>query len=1045
MVFNKFKRLTKRNGYGQITALPSSAIFLTTFNENLTAVGSDLQAYVAGTNSWVNKGTLQPVSLTTLPLIRNNSTQIQVDTALSTNNLVCTVYTETGNGSTVYKYAVADSITGQNVLPPAVIPTTVAETTAPRVFYLGTHFVIVFGTAGSLRYATINSNNPQAPTASVTLSAQFSPDSRLNWDGVVANNTLYIGWNGTDIGGAIRVTSLSSQLVQSATSVTAGQKANVMSLSADTSGSTANIYVTYWNASTTTIYTEIFSHILTPVLLAPTAIVTSITVANIATVANNDLETIYYEVPHSYTYDTSIPTNFIRKTTITLGGTVGTPITFARSVGLGSKAFMVDDLPYVLGVYTSPAQPTYFLLNSLGQVVSEFAYSNAGGYKTTGLPSVTVNGDNANVSYQFADLVQSINKNQSVANPLGVYTQTGLNNITFTLGVIPSAVEIGNTLGLTGGFLWTYDGYSPVENNFFLWPDSVEGTPLNTGGSMLPQTYFYQVVYSWADNQGNQYNSAPSIPIEIDMTSGNPAFTQPTPITFTATGATGSKTITPASMTGIEVGQEVTDTTNPGSLAVGTYITKVGMSTFEINTPVITGLAGDTLSISSICSVTVNVPTLRLTYKTLVKIRIFRWSTLQQNYFETTSISMPLFNDPTVDFVTFTDMNADNQILGNSLIYTTGGVIEDTAAPSFNNITLFDDRFWGIDAEDPNLLWYSKQVIEATPIEMSNLFTLYVAPSLASQGSSGILKCMAPMDDKLILFKANALYYINGVGPDNTGTNSQYSQPTFIAGTVGSTNQASIVYTPEGLMFQSDRGIWLLDRNLQTSYIGAPVEDFTLGAIIDSAVSVPETNQIRFTLNTGVTLMYDYFFQQWGAFTNVKATSSTIYNSLHTFIDSFGRVFQETPGKYLDGSLPVLQAFTTGWIAAAGLQGYQRAYWLHLLGTYYSPHILQLQLAYDYNSSPSQCSYYNPQNYSQPWGNLPNWGAGSVWGGPSNVEKARLFFDRQKCQAIQISMDEVFDPSFNTEAGQGLTLSGLNLTVGLKKSYRTSPASQDVG
>jgi hypothetical protein len=190
--------------------------------------------------------------------------------------------------------------------------------------------------------------------------------------------------------------------------------------------------------------------------------------------------------------------------------------------------------------------------------------------------------------------------------------------------------------------------------------------------------------------------------------------------------------------------------------------------------------------------------------------------------------------------------------------------------------------------------------------------------------------------------------------------------------------------------------------------------------------------------------MYDYFFNQWGVFSNVPAQSSTLYNNLHTYIDSYGRVFQETPGVYLDGSVPVLQGFTTGWIAAAGLQGYQRAYWMHILGTYYSPHKLNIQLAYDYSSNPQQNYVFSPQLYSGPWGSLPSWGSPGAWGGASNVEKARVFFDKQKCESFQIIVDEVFDPTYGTQAGQGLTLSGLNLTIGVKKSYRTNQASENV-
>jgi hypothetical protein len=512
-----------------------------------------------------------------------------------------------------------------------------------------------------------------------------------------------------------------------------------------------------------------------------------------------------------------------------------------------------------------------------------------------------------------------------------------------------------------------YDGYAAVEQGFHLWPDYVEATTATTGGFLTGQEYFYQVTYEWADNQGNVYRSAPSIPISV-----------------TTTGATSANTI--------------------------------------------------------------YVPTLRLTYKLSnpVKISIYRWSQAQQIFYQVTSIYAPLLNDPTVDFVTFVDTLADSSILGNNILYTTGGVLENIAAPASNVITLFNNRLWLVDAEDPNTLWYSKQVIEATPVDMSDLLTLYVAPTTSAQGSTGPTLAAAPLDDKLCLFKENAIYYINGIGPDNTGANSQYSDAIFITSTVGCSNQHSIVFMPQGLMFQSDKGIWLLGRDLNTSYIGAPVEKFTTGATVLSALNIPGTNQVRFTLDSGVTLMYDYYYGQWGTFTNIPAISSTLYQDLHTYITQYGTVFQETPEKYVDGSNPVLMQFTTSWLNLAGLQGFERAYFFYLLGTYMSPHKLQVQVAYDYQPTPSQSMIIKPDNGVSPWGGEQLWGSGQAWGGPGNIEQWRIFFTQGKCQSFQISIQELFDTSLTVLPGAGFTLSGLDVVIGQKSGYPRLKAARQI-
>ena len=661
-------------------------------------------------------------------------------------------------------------------------------------------------------------------------------------------------------------------------------------------------------------YTVLVDSSLNKIISTPAETITTGTVLNITGTAQNGVATIFYEVQNFYGYDSTLQTDYIETVTCTHAGVVGSPSILVRSVGLASKAFLYEAESYFLAVYSSIYQPTYFLLNGSGNVISKIAYSNGGGYLTTGLPSAVVANDEVHIGYLFKDLIESVNKTTGVANTAGIYSQTGINLATFTFENPNITSEIGQNLYIAGGIVWDYDGYLPVENNFFLWPDQSEVTPLASGGQMQPQQYFYQFLYRWVDNQGNISRSAPSVPIEINL---SPLVSQTTglavPIVFTGTFTTGSRVVTvtsgnvgslffglkivdtttggniganitissinvsantitlnnfpsgnsasapgdsltatiipvsftasfgvsssfllsTTSLTGsLHIGQILVDSTTQANLIGGTYVTSIDSSGKIIGISNPTANAGpvtsDTIETVSVCSATLNVPTLRLTYKTAnpVLVEAYRWSEAQQEYFKIGDLE----NDPTRDYVTFTDGNADSVILGNELIYTTGGVIEDIAPPPTDSLFLFDSRLWLIDSEDRNLLWYSKQVIENTPVEMSDLFTIYVAPTISAQGSTGDMKCLSAMDDKLIIFKENAIYYINGSGPDNTGANSTYSQPTFITSTVGCSNQQSIVFMQDGLMFQSDKGIWLLNRGLGTLYIGAPVEAFTLNA-----------------------------------------------------------------------------------------------------------------------------------------------------------------------------------------------------------------------
>lgn len=990
-VFNKGGLLTKRNGYGQLASLSSNNFsYLTTLNENLTAIGPSISAYSLGSSTWVDKGTIAPMAITTLALIRNNINQTQADAVVAANGLVCTVYTETDGTNTFYKYAIADSVTGQNIISPSPIPVMSGTVTgSPRVFFLGHYFIIAFtnviAATSHLQYVAIDSINPTIVTSNVDI-ATYTSSTRLSWDAVVVGNSLFFAWNTLVGGQSIMMIILTNTLALTGTTTFVGSKATIMSVTADVSiPATPIIYATFYDSVSTNGYSLAVDKNLNTIL-APTQVITAKIVLNLATAAQNGLLTLYSEINNNYSYDAAIPTHYIESTTMTQAGIVASPFISIRSVGLASKAFIINGVEYYLSTYQSPYQPTYFLINgststfSSPQVVAKLAYQNGGGYLNLGLPGVTVTGTLAQVAYLFKDVIQAVNKNTNVpagTQVNGIYSQTGINLASFNIeNKDIDTKEIANNLHISGGFLWMYDGYLPVEHNFFLYPDSIEAAWSAAGGSIVAKpdgatntnAYFYQVTYEWTDNQGNAFRSAPSIPISV---------------TTTGAGSTGS--------------------------------------------------------------ITINVPTLRLTYKTAnpVKIVIYRWSVAQQIYYQVTSIFQPILNSTSTDSITYVDTLSDAVILGNNIIYTTGGVVEDTNAPATNIMTLFDTRLWLVDAEDKNLLWFSKQVIEATPVEMSDLFTKFIAPSTGVQQSTGPITALSVMDDKLIIFKREAIYYVNGSGPDNTGANNQYSEPIPIASTVGCTNQHSVVFMPQGLMFQSDKGIWLLGRDLSTSYIGAAVEQFN-SSIVQAVVNVPQTNQVRFTLNTGQTLMYDYYYGQWGEFTGIPATAACIYQGLHTFINSFGQVYQESPGLFLDGSNPVLMSFVTSWFNLAGLQGYQRAYFFYILGTYYSPHKLDMQIAYDYNSSPSQSTLISPTNYGVPYGVSSPYGQQHIYGS-NNIEQWRVFLQRQRCQAFQITLNEVYDATIGQPPGQGLSISGLNLVVAIKKGWKPIAAVHSAG
>lgn len=965
--------LNKRNGFGNLTSLAvDTQTGLATLNGNLVSTGPSLYSYNSNSSTWQNQGAMYSLDLQTKALVRSSLNLNNVDSAVASNGLCCTVFLSGASSEACYQ--ISDVNTGAIVLANTAIE---SSAVTPRVFVTNAYFVIVYRVSANLKYKRISLGDPTSISSATTLWSTIDT-SNPAFDGCVSNNQLYFAACTTAGGNAIEVKFINTNWDLSPASSLTGQAATYLSVTADESGSTPVIW-TSLNYTTDT-KTAAWDPALNAVL-AITTVTTSRTLTGLTSTAVNGSVMLCYADNSTVA---SIASYYVLTRTCTEAGVVGTEWVCTSSVGLASKAFLVDDETYFLVSFGRSYQPTYFLMRARGaqtntsypsgDIVAKLAYSNGGGLISGQvLPNISSYNGSMYVPFLYKTLLQSVNRTAGSAAP-GVYTQTGINMAQFTFSAeLAQNAEVANSLHLNGGMLWQYDGVKPVEHGFHLYPEGLTATITGSGGNITTQQYYYVACYEWTDGQGFTHRSAPSVPVSANVTSG------------------------------------------------------------------------------SNNTIDVLIPYLRMTAKwdiratNNVRVVLYRWSTAQPVYYQVSSITSPTINYTySTQSVTISDTAADSSILGNNILYTTGGVIENIGAPATAAMTLFKSRLFIVDAEDRDTLWFSKQVIEDTPVEMSDLFTVYVAPSSAAQGATGPITALAAMDDKLIIFKSNSIYYMTGNGPDNTGGSNDFSTPVFITSTVGCSNPNSLVVTPNGIMFQSDKGIWLLGRDLSSKYLGAAVEAYNDDTVV-SALTIPNTNEVRFNLEGGTVLLYDYYYDQWGTFSNIPGISSVLFNSLHTYLASNGTVRQETPNEYMDGSQPVLISFTTAWLKLTNLQGFQRAYFFFLLGTFLSPHKLTVSVSYDYEQGSDTSVVITPDNTFTEWGDDSLWGGSSPWGGTHQVEQWRVFLSKQKCQSIQITVNESFDNSYGTVPGAGVSLSGINIVFGGKGAYPSINPSKSVG
>jgi hypothetical protein len=268
---------------------------------------------------------------------------------------------------------------------------------------------------------------------------------------------------------------------------------------------------------------------------------------------------------------------------------------------------------------------------------------------------------------------------------------------------------------------------------------------------------------------------------------------------------------------------------------------------------------------------------------------------------------------------------------------------------------------------------------------------------------------------------------------------SDFDRPVLIASDVGSTNPNSIVLYSQGVLFQSLKGIYQIDRGLQVSYIGAPVEDYK-GLTITSASLIDNKNEVRFT-SVGTnpsTLVFNYFFNQWMSHSGLPANAGGVVGGVHTLCLTDGHVVQETEG-YSDSGVLIPSTLETGWLATA-IQGYQRVYRFLFVGDIKSATGISVNLSYDYNTFPTEeYRITSVQMFPQLESGSQPFGTGLYGGQYQGYAQFMVMPATQKCQAIKIKLVDSPSPQ---ELGEGFRLSAITALVGAKAGTQKLPAGQ---
>jgi hypothetical protein len=438
-------------------------------------------------------------------------------------------------------------------------------------------------------------------------------------------------------------------------------------------------------------------------------------------------------------------------------------------------------------------------------------------------------------------------------------------------------------------------------------------------------------------------------------------------------------------------------------------------------------------------NITITVPTLRLTDKTSTradcKVVLYGGAPGDDTVmYRITDIS----NNPAADTVDLVEASRAAAIYLGEVLYTTGGVVESTAPPASKVTTTHKNRLWIGGLEDGYTLGYSREQVYGEGVCFSEFLSIRVDPR------GGAVKALGSLDELVVIFKKDAIFVLTGDGPLDTGAQNDYGQPSLVSADLGCESPKSIVTTVNGLMFKTDKGIYLLDRSLGLTYVGAPVEQYN-SETITSAVVMEDVNEVRFTTESGPCLVYNYFFNQWSTFTNYEAVSAVKGLSTYLHLKSDGTVRKENT-SYNDSGARYSMAIETSWFSFADLQGYQRIYYIMGLGDYISNHHTRIKMAYDFEPAYTETSYFNVDTDLglEYYGDDATYGESSVYGGAgTSIYQWYLRPRRQKCQSMKLLIEDV---DTITDAGGGsFNFVGLTFMAGLKVGGPRVRGGQEIG
>jgi len=366
-----------------------------------------------------------------------------------------------------------------------------------------------------------------------------------------------------------------------------------------------------------------------------------------------------------------------------------------------------------------------------------------------------------------------------------------------------------------------------------------------------------------------------------------------------------------------------------------------------------------------------------------------------------------LTNDPTVDTIALSDLGMAAGILGEEL-YTDTGAAGHVLPAAILAMEAHRDRLFALAA---NVVYLSNDTSSGDAVAFAaDTDGFFLEFDTASDGS---LVGLVSDGTTLFIASRNRVYPLLGDGPGLDGTNG-YPFPQPRPERVGLYGPRAFVATIDGIVVRTPQGKYMLDRGGGIQFL--PGSDTYDSLTVTGGVALDDRSMGCLVTSDGTTLVWDYLFKEWYAWTNQAFVAACRWQSKLVGLASDGTVKVDTAGTYSDNGSAITMKVRTGWMHLAGMFGRLKFYGLRLLGEFFATTTLSVTHSIEiYGAQVDQSTSFAGTTASK-------------W--PLQVPT-----DQERCEALKVEVSE-------SSTTQGVAISAVGAEVGAKTGAGKQPSTQ---